>query len=51
MLEMQLIFKYFTDKEWIYQSVTTDNIVATMSPEDKLTFPIDVRLINWRECF
>lgn len=51
MLEMQLIFKYFASQEWIYQSVTADYILATMSPEDKLVFPIDVRRINWSECF
>lgn len=51
MLEMQLIFKYFASQEWIYQSVTADYILATMTPEDKLAFPIDVRRINWSECF
>lgn len=30
--------------------MTADYILAAMSPEDKLAFPIDVRIINWPEC-
>jgi hypothetical protein len=51
MLEMQLVFKYFASQEWIYQSVTADRILETMSPEDKLAFPINVRNIDWKLCF
>jgi len=47
MLGVQLIFNYFTNFEWIYESITIDKVLSTMSPEEKRIFPMDIRQINW----
>lgn len=43
MLGVQLIFNYFTNFEWIYESITIDKVLSTMSPEEKRIFPMDIR--------
>jgi hypothetical protein len=32
MLEVQLVFKYFANQEWIYQSNMVENVMAKMTP-------------------
>jgi hypothetical protein len=49
MLGVQLIFNYFTNFEWIYESITIDKVLSTMSPEEKRIFPMDIRQINWNQ--
>lgn len=51
MLEVQLVFKYFANQQWIYQSNVVDNVMAKMSPEDKRDFQFNVRNIDWLNCF
>jgi hypothetical protein len=38
MLEVQLVFKYFANQEWIYESNVVESVMAKMSPEDKRDF-------------
>lgn len=47
MLSVQLIFNYFTTFAWIYESITIDKVLSTMSPEEKRAFPMDIRQIDW----
>ena len=51
MLEVQLVFKYFANQEWIYQSNVVENVMAKMSPEDRRDFQFNVRNIDWLHCF
>lgn len=50
MLNMQIVFQYFVDKGWTYQSVTIDHVLATMTDQDKRDFPIDIRGMDWDRC-
>jgi hypothetical protein len=47
MTDMQLVFNYFANAQWIYQSNSADLILATMTPQDKIDFVFDVRNIDW----
>ena len=50
MVEVQLIFRYFAHRSWIYESKTADAIAQVMSPEDVRDFPFDIRRVDWYKC-
>jgi len=50
MKDMQEIFFHFMNKEYIYESKTSDLIWSKMNDFERHLFPFDVRKIEWEFC-
>jgi len=50
MYDLQVLFHYFINNEWIFESVFTDRVWAVMSREERLEFNFDPMIIDWSTC-
>lgn len=50
MIELQTIFRYFINNQWIYEVKQSPEILKYMSAEEKQIFNHDIKSIDWRRC-
>lgn len=51
MHDMQIQFFPFINNTWIYESKRNELLWSLIKPEEQSEFNIDIRAIDWRECF
>ena len=49
MMDSYMAFNHFTNNQWQYDSVYSDQVMELMSEEEKQIFNIDVSIIDWYE--
>ena len=49
MFDLQTLFHYFINNDWVFESQLSDKMMQIMSEEEKREFNFDAKCIDWRK--